>query len=106
MIEILHERFRTINKEKHSFHITAWSDSEMKRSKMTKILCAHHASVNTFHASLNMAKNNFYAFHSSVNTFHASLNMAKKQFSTFHASVNTFHASLNMTKECFMFDTF
>ena len=31
-IEILHERFRTINKEKHSIHNTAWSDSEMKRS--------------------------------------------------------------------------
>ena len=32
-IEIIHERFRTINKEKHSIHITAWSGNEMKRSQ-------------------------------------------------------------------------
>ena len=34
--EILHKRFRIINKEKHSIHITAWSDSEMKRSPFTR----------------------------------------------------------------------
>ena len=35
-IEILHKRFRIINKEKHSIHITAWSDCEMKRSLFYK----------------------------------------------------------------------
>ena len=35
----MYERFRTINKEKHSIHVTVRSDSEMKRSFFVRDFC-------------------------------------------------------------------